>query len=89
MNGLKEMTAASICSPLHLLLRSVLPAPFPLLIIPKQKDGAHQTHRGKSQPWHELIAVPASASGKPDIERALAAPEREAAWRFLMEEWGG
>lgn len=57
-------------SPLLLLFHSVLPTPFPLLIIPQQKDGAHQTHRGKSWPWHRLIVAP--ASGNPDRACALA-----------------
>lgn len=66
---------------LLLLFHSVLPTPFPLLIIPQQKDGAHQTHRGKSWPWHRLIVAP--ASGNPD--RACARwqwQERQDACRF-------
>ncbi|KAM7370732.1 hypothetical protein PAMP_010256 [Pampus punctatissimus] len=35
-----------------------------------KKDGAHQTHRGKSWPWHRLIVAP--VSGNPDRACALA-----------------
>lgn len=67
---------------------SVLPTPFPLLIIPQQKDGAHQTHRGKSWPWHRLIVAP--ASGNPDRARALAGTREAASLEiFPPKEWRG
>lgn len=67
---------------------SVLPTPFPLLIIPQQKDGAHQTHRGKSWPWHRLIVAP--ASGNPDRAPALAGTREAASLEiFPPKEWRG
>lgn len=73
---------------LLLLFHSVLPTPFPLLIIPQQKDGAHQTHRGKSWPWHRLIVAP--ASGNPDRARALAVTREAGCLEiFRQKEWRG
>lgn len=71
------------CSLLLMLFHYVLPTPFPLLIIPRQKDGAHQTHRGKSWPWQWLIVAPRLAV---PIERQCASAgsdkRRDGAWRF-------
>lgn len=67
---------------------SVLRTPFPLLIIPQQKDGAHQTHRGKSWPWHGLIVAP--ASGNPDRACALAVTREGGCLEiFWQKEWRG